>query len=246
MNLYLKNSTLINNMDKVCFIITGLITEMYIKNLILVYKNINNKIISTWKDQDKNLLKILEENNFHICLNDPPQIMNQVNVQAVTIKAAAEKAAELGFTHVIRMRTDLITNDPVLLLNSIYTKLQNKLCSLGWVADQHGYIIDYIFAGPVKNIIQLFESLKSNDDNRFTEKFIQEEYFKKYGLSDNNSVTYELVKTHFNFIYMELYNNNVTLTWIKTQYAHQYNDSGEIIHEFHKYLSDNYMWKLLL
>ena len=46
-------------MEDTCFVIFGLLEDIYVDQLINCYADIKDKIISTWKDQDPTLLKIL-------------------------------------------------------------------------------------------------------------------------------------------------------------------------------------------
>ena len=46
--------------NEICIIITGLIRKEYINEIVETYKFFQNKIISTWVDQDQMLLQILK------------------------------------------------------------------------------------------------------------------------------------------------------------------------------------------
>jgi hypothetical protein len=94
------------NINDVCLIITGLIHEGYIDELINMYKNINTKIISTWVDQDKNLLNKLKLMGFIILLNECPRDP-RIIYQSIQTKYALLKATELGFRYSLRFRTDM-------------------------------------------------------------------------------------------------------------------------------------------
>lgn len=97
--------------NDICIIITGLIRNEYIGELVNMYKNIHNKIISTWIDQDKLLLNILEKNGFTILLNEYPRRITSVNCQNTQVKFALLKAKELGFKFASRFRTDMYIKD---------------------------------------------------------------------------------------------------------------------------------------
>ena len=69
--------------ENTCFVITGLIDEEYTPFLIESYKDINHKIVSTWYDQDKIQLDILESNGFILVLNTYPTYKNSTNFQKI-------------------------------------------------------------------------------------------------------------------------------------------------------------------
>jgi len=116
-----------DDINDVCIIITGLIIPGYINELINTYKNIKNKIISTWIDQDSSLINTLRENGFIILLNDYPQRKSTFNFQFTQMKFGILKAKELGFKYVLRFRTDTYIkrfnygNDNIKLIKDIYS-----------------------------------------------------------------------------------------------------------------------------
>jgi hypothetical protein len=114
------------NINDMCIIITGLIHENYIIDILTTYKNINNKIISTWYDQDQTLIKILKDNGFIILLNGYPTVKSSYNFQSTHIKAGLLKAIELGCKYVLRFRSDTYirhfnyTDNNIKLINDNY------------------------------------------------------------------------------------------------------------------------------
>ena len=85
-----------------CFVITGLIEEEYIPSLIKSYEKISHKIISTWINQDENLIQILRTNGFIIVQDNCPIINKQTNYQSKAIHNGCLIAQELGYKYVIR------------------------------------------------------------------------------------------------------------------------------------------------
>ena len=51
-------------MDDTCVVISGLLTEEYVNNLLITYSSVNNKLITTWENQPQNLIEKLRDNGF--------------------------------------------------------------------------------------------------------------------------------------------------------------------------------------
>ena len=121
-----------NSPHDVCIVITGVLKQEYINTIIYTYRNIKNKIISTWNDENTDFLKKLEQNNFIILLNEKPKIFCGSNCQATDIANGSLKAKEMGFEYVLRFRSDCyITNynyneDDKQLVKSVYSKNNNN------------------------------------------------------------------------------------------------------------------------
>jgi hypothetical protein len=121
-----------NSPHEVCIIITGLLKPEYIDSIIHTYRNIKNKIISTWNDENIDFLNKLAQNNFIILLNEKPKITHGYINQSLHIINGCSKAKEMGFEYVLRVRSDCyIVNynyneDDKNLIKYIYSKNNNN------------------------------------------------------------------------------------------------------------------------
>ena len=199
-------------MNNISVVITGII-DTNIDILLNTYKSYNNKIISTWNNQNKDYIKILEENNFIIVLNDYPVNNNSTNYQIKASHAGCLKAKELGFEYVIRMRSDVNCNNFNLFIESLYNSNffnKEKLISFsgmkyhGNPTDTRVCIMDNMIGGYINNMIEFYGTLQESGDNRFPEEYLQENYLKK-----NNITTIDILNK-FNFCYDICKNNNIT------------------------------------
>jgi hypothetical protein len=122
-----------NSPDDVCIIITGLLKPEYIDSLIFIYRNIKNKIISTWNDENIDFLNKLKQNNFIIILNEKPKIMHGYIYQSLHITNGCLKAKEMGFKYVLRFRSDCYVvnynynEDDKNLIKYVYSKNNNNV-----------------------------------------------------------------------------------------------------------------------
>jgi hypothetical protein len=196
-------------------IITGLIDSVdHNKMLIESYKNIKNKIISTWKTTSTDLIKQLEEAGFIIVLNNQPEIivnkypLQNPNYQLKTIYNALIKAGDLGYKYICRMRTDVFPTNHLLFLDVTRDLYQDKLtvicgCDLGLGP----FYLDIQVSGYLPEMVKMFNKLKSLDDKRPSEIYIIEEYTKKTNLSNAD------IKLYLNYCLDRCINNNIEMIW---------------------------------
>jgi hypothetical protein len=163
-------------MEAPCIVITGKIVDRYVLPLLELYKDVKNKILSTWIDQP--YIALFERNGFNIILNEYPSHRNSTNYQTVCIREGCILAQKLGFKYVIRMRTDLICSDMTKFLNCIPLD-DNKLSVLGFIQTHNFYIIDFFVAGSTETMLKVFSKEQTPDDTRFVEQYWIDEYFGK-------------------------------------------------------------------
>jgi hypothetical protein len=201
-------------MDDTCVVISGLLTDEYVNNLLITYSSVNNKIITTWEDQDQTLIKKLRDNGFIIVLNKPLVIpvYNQhasALVQTTAIKSGIIKAQELGFKYAIRMRSDVTCNDFILFCKVIESKYKEKVTALCGILN---YFYDAVIAGPIKDMVKLYNNIPSNEDTRGPERFLMEEY-----MEDTNT-TVEQFKTKVYFCLEEVRRSGITMYFISKRW----------------------------
>ena len=197
-----------------CFVITGLIEEEYIPSLIKSYEKISHKIISTWINQDENLIQILRTNGFIIVQDNCPIINKQTNYQSKAIHNGCLKAQELGYKYIIRLRTDMISSKSDTFVELLETKFfpNEKLVSFCGIETQDGiYFYDIMVAGLVSQMLEFFKNEQSIEDNRYIEKFLLESYLNK------TDITRDDVRKIFNFCNVECHINRIEFFLIKYQ-----------------------------
>jgi hypothetical protein len=184
---------------KTCYVITGIIDKYDINLLIEFYSNIQDKIISTWNNQDTTLIDELKNNGFIIIQDDYPINNKQTNYQSKAVNNGCLKAKELGYSHVIRMRTDIHCDKTYLFLNLLINEYFNKdklVCFSGIETNDGVYFYDVMIGGEVNKVLDFFKNDQSMDDNRYIEKYLLEMYL------DKTDITREDVKSIFNFCYL--------------------------------------------
>ena len=211
-------------MDDTCVVITGILRDEFIQPLINMYKEVPHKIISTWKDQPH--IDELKNNGFIIRLNDYPSYRNCTNYQTVNIREGCLLAKSLGFSYVIRMRTDLICNDVVKFMGYIKHLYKEKITVLGFIQTSLLYIIDFFVAGPTNEILLVFNEEQKEGDGRFVEQYWMEEYFNKKDLTfsdlkerlysclpvlQENNIEMELISKNWGKIIGKYCNQNIIL-----------------------------------
>lgn len=198
------------------YIITGLINPQFTLNLCKSYSNIKNKIISTWKDQDITLLKILSDNGFDIILNDYPDVKKSVNFQNKCIYNGCIYAKQLGFTHCIRSRTDIWSLQFHEFMECTEYKYKNKLCCLAMEhsigeCEKKYFFHDTIVSGPVNEMIKFFSNFQNEDDTRSPEIFNQEMYLKKTKLNEDD------IRTMINFCANDARKKGILILWFPSK-----------------------------
>jgi hypothetical protein len=194
-------------MDDTCVVISGLLNDEYVNNLLITYSSFSNKIITTWENQQKELIEKLKDNGFIIVLNKP-LILTCFNqhisalVQTTAIKSGVIKANELGFKYAIRMRTDITCNDFNLFCNTIERMYKEKITVLCGLLN---YFYDAVVAGPIEKMLKFYRNIPSDYDTRGPERYLMEEY-----MEDTNT-TVELFKTKVYFCLEEVRKANITM-----------------------------------
>jgi hypothetical protein len=213
--------------EDTCFVITGLLQDNYVDYLISLFSNIKEKIVSTWKDQDINLINRLINNGFILVLNDYPEIKISSNFQIVNNYNGAKRAKELGYKYTLNIRTDLIPNDTNKFRTVLRNLIDKKLSSLGFFGHDGGYILHHFICGPVDKILEYFCEKENELFTLCYEKYLQQNYFKK------ENVTFQDTLNEFKYCIQELKDNNINFYWIK------YPQHPEIVEHFYN-IEKNY------
>ena len=180
-----------NIIDNTIVVITGLINVFFVDNLIKSYKNTNNKLISTWYDQDKDLIELLILNNFKIVLNDYPKHKNSTNVQIYATNKGSQEAKKLGYKYICHTRSDVFPLNYLEFLKKsqqLYTEKLTIICGI----PSDVLFLQILTVGSINEILNFYNKLQEPTDTRFPEKYLMETYIGKQNL------TKEDIKTHFN------------------------------------------------
>jgi hypothetical protein len=197
-------------------ILTGIIEYSYLDSLIDCYEGcIYTKIISTWDYTDKGIIEKLEKNNFIVIQNSFPDNLHKcsVNYQNYSMLKGIEYAENIGLTHVLRMRSDMICSNINSLLN-IYETIfvENKMIFLLYFRHDTGYLIDYAHFGSIEYTKRYINCFINSDDNRYPEKFRQENCF---GTCDFN-----IIKEHVIFSAELLLSVGIDFRYVKESYKY--------------------------
>jgi len=190
------------------------------ETLIHCYKDINNKIISTWHDTDVAVLTKFKNNGFKVILCEAPHIqfackdnlaIGQAN-QTVHALYGCNLAAELGFKYVCRMRTDVFPNNHKLFLHSIrklYTDKMTVICGYDLKCFGTPFYLDIMVCGSVNSMEKFYNSAQLKTDSRITEKFWLESYAKNTDLSKDK------IKEIFHFCIDICVENGIEFIWYR-------------------------------
>lgn len=213
---------------KIGIVITGIICDYFLDDLIQCYDNCNyTKIISTWNYIDSTIIQKLKDNNFLIVQNDFPSNIhpNSTNYQNFSTKVGIEYAESIGITYILRMRADIKCNNMNRLLeiySSIY-EVNKMIFLLHYHNDPSGYLIDQVHFGSTFDSKKYVYHFQNSNDSRYPEKFKQEMCFQTndFGII-TKLVIYSgsyLLKENIDFAYLKIdYRNYTNLLKIYTEY----------------------------
>jgi len=132
--------------------------------------NGQNIIFSTWEGDEDKYIK-----TDNVIFNKKPQtngIGNLFYQQETTINGLL-KAKNLKFEKALKLRSDFIVYD----INKLLLILTSKLNFFFWHDYDGGYICDYLMAGNIDLMIELW-SINKNSNYEFAEKMILENFLK--------------------------------------------------------------------
>jgi len=205
---------------KIGIVITGIICDYFLDDLIECYNNCNYiKIISTWNYITPVIINKLKDNNFLTIQTDFPNNIhpNSTNYQNFSTKAGIEYAESIGITHILRMRADIKCNNINRLLeiySSIY-ELNKMIFLLHFHNDTPGYLIDFAHFGSILDSKQYICHFQDRSDSRYPEKFRQEMCFE----TNDFGIIIKLVIYSGSYLLEE----KIDFAYIKRDYSHYTN-----------------------
>jgi len=216
--------------DDTITIISGIIKEEFVVNLINSYKYVRHKLISTWDDTENKLLEELKNNGFKIILSNENDIENKcsTNYQCFTIKHGILEAIKLGFKYVCRSRTDIFPTNHLKFLHLTRDLYKEKITVLhGIKYDNIIYYLDVIMCGTINDMLMCFNEQKESNDNAITELFFLRNYCKEYIKTKKD------IKKYINFAYKICIDNDIEIIWYKQfLYNNKYQSYIKLISEY--------------
>jgi hypothetical protein len=189
-NFYLKSTA--KTEEKFAIIIQGPIQDkfFFLKNTIEIYKKIfpnSSIIISTWENENINLINTLKKENIFILFNkEPTKSLSNIDHQIYSTNSALKFAKEIGAKYSIKTRADIRINKNNLetfllsLIRTFPTKKNNYIKSRIIVPSLITFkyriysLSDIVMFGETEDLIKYF------DKETFAEGL------KKFNLNENN------------------------------------------------------------
>ena len=195
---------------KTILLIQGPLYPICLNNILTMCKSFPC-IISTWDNEDQQNIEMLKPHLVDIILNKIPEYngVQNVNYANCSITSGLSKAKILGYTHALRFRSDLYCPTIKEFICVFENESLDRLVGLCWFNHlvpphaPYGYIMDHIMFGPIDKLTLYRSPIQIENDNRFTEAFLQDCYF------DKSPVIYEDVKDIFCFVLDKLVEANM-------------------------------------
>jgi hypothetical protein len=205
------------NIEKVGIVIQGtLYNDLCVDKIIESYSCVkDNCVISTWSNESIELLNKLEDAGFKLIKSEMPEFRghHNCNLQTKSSINGINYLEKKGYSHILRMRSDLIPNNTVKFIDVLSKISEHKIVFLCWINGYNiHYFTDFFTFGPTEIIKKFWdvEQLISEDTSKmFTEQYLC------YKFTNLEYPSYNDISDIFTFSVKELYNNNIELNWIK-------------------------------
>jgi hypothetical protein len=189
-NFYLKSTA--KTEEKFAIIIQGPIQDkfFFLKNTIEIYKKIfpnSSIIISTWENENINLINTLKKENIFILFNkEPTKSLSNIDHQIYSTNSALKFAKEIGAKYSIKTRADIRINK-----NNLETFLLSLIRT--FPAKKNNYIKSRIIVPSLITFKYRIYSLsdivmfgETEDLIKYFDKETFAEGLKKFNLNENN------------------------------------------------------------
>ncbi len=196
-------------MDKnTVILITGILVPEHVDNLIITYNNIENKIISTWENSDSESIDKLLKNNFKIIFSKLEEQEYSNIPQLIPIVNGIQYAKSLGYTYLLRSRTDIFSHDFLKYLEKTKHLYRNKITAISGIETNIIYFLDIIVCGSIEKL-EKFYKLQEKNDTTVLEVFLLENICGKKNLTRND------IKNNVEFTLDICRNNNIEFIWVR-------------------------------
>jgi len=216
-------------------LVTGLVTPVYINDIIESHKNIDNKIISIWENTLPRHIEMLQANNFNVYLNKMEEEKTSNNLQLVPIVNGLLYAQKLGYKYVLRTRTDVFSTDYKKYLEKTEHLYKEKITAFCGIETDVIYFLQICESGNINDMLKMY-TLQTGNDRRFTEKFLLENYCNKTNLTRDD------IRKNMHFSIDICRQNNIEFYWYRDKRWHIYNRSNPYMKVVSEYSYEYTMW----
>ena len=221
--------------QKSCFLITGKLIPEYIDGLIYSYKHTDNKIISTWENEDQDSINKLKANNFIVILNSLKH-QNINDFRPIPIVNGINYAKKNGYEYILKSRTDIVSSNFIEYLKIVQQLYTDKITVISGIETIDGiYFLDIIVSGKTDDMENFF-TIKYADDNRFIEKFVLESYINKTNLTKVD------IRNHIHFSKDLCLKHNIDFIWYRNSSWKNAIRTIPDMKVINEYCKDTFIW----
>ena len=197
--------------DDTITIITGILTPLFVEELIESYKEVKHKMVSTWKDSNRIFIEELKSNGFKVVLSESPNHGSSANNQIVCVHNGIRAAMSLGYKYICRSRTDIFPKNHIKFLEVIRDLYMEKVTVLCGVSlFNTNFYLDVIMCGSTEQLLVVFSRLQEpNKVYKNPELYFLENYAKRV------IETQEDVKKYLNFAKDKCIESNIEIIWYR-------------------------------
>jgi hypothetical protein len=201
----------------------------YFEQIVPAYKDIDNVVWSTWDDEPLGNIEYIKQ-HMNVVLNKKPIVSGHLNInfQTTSTIGGLYFLKEKGVEEVLKIRGDVLPNNPKLFLQ----KLKGKQASFLAIAKEgvrkdlyyelvyphysHDYPVDLVVYGSIQNMINTFDFLVDQSYPIPPESLIA--YNLLEGLRTDFILNYQhFVKNNISFFMNDCIENNIELNWLKNE-----------------------------
>lgn len=177
--LRLKKKLPCQQEKKRCFMVQGPLT--YAKELTPMLQKMPGQVLwSTWDSEPDDLKQLLTAAGIEVVTSPIPAEDKRgfcnANLQFASTDYGLQAAKARGFTHVFRIRHDIILDNPQKLLNAVGD-------NVGFPCHYRWYLMDYIVSGPIDKLLVLYAARfpVSQTKKMCTEHYMKRRYIHWFG-----------------------------------------------------------------
>ena len=209
---------------KIAIVFTGIIEDYYLDEFLDIYKDCNyTKIVSTWDYIDEKIIQKLKTNNYMVVQSTFPENIRKksVNYQIWSTKIGIEFAKQNGFTHILKLRSDMPVNkinEFIGIYDSIYEEDKIIYVKHSFIGTSvPSFLCDFGLFGNIKTMEFVYskEIYQEENDDRFPELFLQ---YITFNINDIEEENFKKIKDKVIFSAMYLMNENIDFYFIKRNY----------------------------
>ena len=195
------------DISKTAVLFTGKIRADALDILLEQTKPLPNKFASIWNNEDPNHLMKLVQYGFTLIYNDINQ-QSLYQAQFITIVNGLHYLKEKGFDYVVKTRLDIVSTDYPTYLELVTRLYSDKITVITGIETSSVYFLDIIVSGKINDMCSFF-TLQRVTDNRYSEKFLIEQY------SGKQNLTREEIQTLFHFSYKDCVLHSIEFRWYR-------------------------------